>query len=205
MELTLLILDLIGIAVFAASGALAAARNGMDIFGFMVIGLMTAVGGGTVRDVVLGAYPVFWVENNSSVIVALSAAVLVYFTESRLHSRRTVLLWLDAVGLALFAAYGARKTLEFGAGPLIAVMMGIVTAVTGGMLRDVICNEIPLILSREIYATAAFVASVSVVTLTWLTMDPGVALVLATVAGFATRALAILFDWSLPHGRGPSG
>ncbi len=203
-ETLLAALDVAGIVVFAASGALAAARQSMDVFGLAVIAVITAVGGGTVRDLTLGSLPVFWVAADVYIILAVATAVLVYFGERLLNSRLSVLTWLDAAGLALFAAVGAQKALALGTGGLIACMMGIVTAVFGGIIRDVICNEVPLILKREIYATAAFAAAAVVVAANALGAGETVALLAGTAAGFAIRAVAIVFRLSLPTTRPPA-
>ncbi len=196
-ETLLTALDMAGIVVFAASGALAAARKSMDIFGFIVISAITAVGGGTIRDLTLGL-PVFWVHDNIYVVLATVTAIVVFFAESRIRSRLGLLTWLDAIGLALFAAIGAQKSLAAGSTGLIAIMMGIITAVFGGLIRDIICNEIPLILHREIYATAAFGAACLLVLGDSLGLGQGVTLAIATLGGFAIRSLAIVFGWSLP-------
>ena len=195
------LLEILGTAAFAVSGALAASRKNMDIFGFFVLALMPAVGGGTLRDVILDRHPVFWIDDVSYVIVALLAALVVFLNAYQPGSRRQVLVWMDALGLALFAAVGTEISLEMNAGPIVAVMLGVATAVTGGMIRDIICNEIPLVLSREIYATAAFVAGVSFVLMDYIGMDDSIALGVAVVAGFITRALSIRFNWSLPSAR----
>ncbi|MBT8090458.1 MAG: trimeric intracellular cation channel family protein, partial [Gammaproteobacteria bacterium] len=158
MDLSLVyLLEMTGTAAFAVSGALAASRKNMDIFGFCVLALMPAVGGGTIRDILIDRVPVFWIADNRYIAVAIIAALIVFFTSYRPGSRRRILIWMDALGLALFAALGTEICLQHDTGPLVAVMLGVTTAVTGGMIRDIICNEIPLILSREIYATAAFV------------------------------------------------
>ena len=191
-------LEMAGTAAFAASGALAASRKNMDIFGFCVLALMPAVGGGTVRDVIIDRVPVFWISDNRYVAVAIIAALIVYFTSYKPGSRRQILVWMDALGLALFAALGTEICLQHDTGPLVAIMLGVTTAVTGGMIRDIICNEIPLILSREIYATAAFVASVCYVLANEAGLGEQLALVVAVSAGFAIRALAIIYNWSLP-------
>lgn len=193
------VLDLAGITVFAASGALAAARKSMDVFGFMVIATVTAVGGGTLRDLTLGAVPVFWVENSQSLILANVAAVTVFLAERHIRSRLNMLRWLDALGLALFASIGAERALAAGTSGLIATVMGIVTAVFGGLVRDVICNEIPLILQREVYATAAFVGALAVVISSSAGLDSTSAVVVGTLTGFTVRALAIVFNLSLPR------
>ena len=191
-------LEMLGTAAFAISGALAASRKNMDIFGFCVLALMPAVGGGTIRDIIIDRSPVFWIADNRYVAVAIIAALVVFFTTYRPGSRRRILVWMDALGLALFAALGTEICLEFDTGPLVAVMLGVTTAVTGGMIRDVICNEIPLILSREVYATAAFAAAVSYVFADQAGFGGQSPLVIAVVVGFTVRAFAIVYDWSLP-------
>lgn len=201
----LLFLELIGTAAFAISGALAASRKNMDIFGFCVVALMPAVGGGTIRDVILGRQPVFWIEHPSYVAVALISAVVVFLLAYRPGVRTRLLIWTDALGMALFAALGTEISLEYQTGPLIAVMLGVATAVAGGMIRDVICNEIPLVLTKEIYATAAFVTGLTYVTASYFGADRSVALVGAVVVGFTVRGLAIVNNWSLPPPRVRSG
>jgi uncharacterized membrane protein YeiH len=192
-------LEMLGTGAFAVSGALAASRKRMDIFGFCVLALMPAVGGGTIRDIMIDRVPVFWISDNRYVAVALIAALVVFFTpHPRAGSRRQVLVWADALGLSLFAVLGTEICLQHDTGPLVAVMLGVTTAVTGGMIRDVICNEIPLILSREIYATAAFAASLAYVLADKLALGDNLALTIGMLTGFAIRGLAIVYNWSLP-------
>ncbi len=147
-------LDWFGIAVFAATGALVASRKQMDIFGFALLATVTGVGGGTVRDVLLGKLPVFWVHRPAYVLVCVAVSTLVFFSAHIPESRYRLLLWFDAAGFALFASIGAEKGLETGTGPVVAVFMGIVTATFGGIIRDVLGGEVPLILRKEIYVTA---------------------------------------------------
>ena len=191
-------LEMAGTAAFAVSGALAASRKKMDIFGFCVLALMPAVGGGTVRDIIIDRVPVFWISDNRYVAVAIISALIVFFTSYKPGSRRRILVWMDALGLALFAALGTEVCLNHDTGPLVAVMLGVTTAVTGGMIRDIICNEIPLILSKEIYATAAFAASLAYVIADGTGLVKTLSLAVAVIVGFAIRALAIVYDWSLP-------
>ena len=192
-------LEMLGTAAFAVSGAMAASRKRMDIFGFCVLALMPAVGGGTIRDIIIDRVPVFWVSDNRYVLVAIIAALVVFFAPYRgPGSRQKVLIWADALGLALFAALGTEICLQHDTGPLVAIMLGVTTAVTGGMIRDVICNEIPLILSREIYATAAFVASLSYVIADRMALGDNASLTIGVVTGLAVRGLAIVYNWSLP-------
>jgi uncharacterized membrane protein YeiH len=194
-------LEMVGTAAFAISGALAASRKNMDIFGFCVLALMPAVGGGTLRDLLLDRNPVFWVANASYVIVALAAAVAVFFGIYRAGTRQRLLLWTDALGMALFAAMGTDISLQHGTGAIVAIMLGVATAVTGGIIRDIMCGEIPLVLTKEIYAIAAFVTGL----VFWLVTIAGgssdLALIVATIAGFAMRGLAITYNWSLPPPR----
>jgi uncharacterized membrane protein YeiH len=192
------LLEMTGTAAFAVSGALAASRKNMDIFGFCVLALMPAVGGGTIRDIIIDRVPVFWIADNRYIAVAVIAALVVFFTSYRPGSRRQILVWMDALGLALFAALGTEICLQHDTGPLVAIMLGVTTAVTGGMIRDIICNEIPLILSREIYATAAFIAAVCYVLADNIGLGESLALGIAVIAGFTVRALAIVYNWSLP-------
>ena len=192
-------LEMLGTAAFAVSGALAASRKRMDIFGFCVLALMPAVGGGTIRDIIIDRVPVFWVSDNRYILVAIIAALVVFFAPHRRPGiRREILVWADALGLALFAALGTEICLQYDTGPLVAVMLGVTTAVTGGMIRDVICNEIPLILSREIYATAAFAASLAFVAADRLAFSDNASLAIAVVTGLLIRGLAIVYNWSLP-------
>ena len=192
-------LEMLGAAAFAVSGALAASRKRMDIFGFCVLALMPAVGGGTIRDIIIDRVPVFWVSDNRYVLVAIIAALVVIFAPHRRPGiRREILVWADALGLALFAALGTEISLQHDTGPLVAVMLGVTTAVTGGMIRDMICNEIPLILSREIYATAAFAASLAFVAADSLALSDNASLTIAVVTGLLIRGLAIAYNWSLP-------
>jgi uncharacterized membrane protein YeiH len=195
------LLELLGTAAFAVSGALAASRKGMDIFGFMVLALMPAVGGGTLRDLLLDRHPVFWVANTSYVTVALLVAVAVFLGVYRPGRRQELLLWTDALGMALFAAMGTEISLQAGAGALVAVMLGVATAVTGGIIRDLLCGEVPLVLTREIYATAAFATSTVFVLATYAGIERDFAVVIATLIGFAFRGLAMTFNWSLPAPR----
>jgi uncharacterized membrane protein YeiH len=173
----------------------------MDIFGFMVLALMPAIGGGTLRDLLLDRHPVFWVANNSYVLVSLVMAVVVFLGVYRLGTRQRLLLWTDALGMALFAAMGTEISLQYDTGALVAIMLGVATAVTGGIVRDIMCGEIPLVLTREIYATAAFATSVVFVVASYAGLDRGLALVIATLAGFAIRGLAMTYNWSLPPPR----
>jgi uncharacterized membrane protein YeiH len=199
-------LDLLGIAAFAASGALVASRKRLDPVGFILIAVITGFGGGTMRDLLLGRTPVFWLRAPDLLGLCAAVGLLAYFTAYLIESRFKALLWADAVGLALYAVVGAETALLAGADPWAAVLLGTVTATFGGMLRDVVCNELPLILRREIYATAAAAGAAAFVA---LRLSPAVPREAAVAAGFALafaiRAAAILRGWSLPTYRARPG
>lgn len=195
------VLDWFGLVVFATTGALVASRKEMDIFGFALLATAAGIGGGTLRDVLLGQLPVFWVQQPAYLLVCVGVAALLFFTAHIPQSRLTLLLWLDAIGLALFAVTGAEKTLLAGAGPVVAVAMGVMTATFGGIIRDILGGETPIILSREIYVTAALLAALVFVTGLALGLTHPVALVSGFVAGFVLRAAALIWGWSLPRYR----
>ncbi len=191
-------IDLFGVFVFGLSGALAADRRGMDLFGFLAIGLLPAIGGGTVRDIVLDA-PVFWVQDPIYLWLILAAALLTFVAAPYIHRVERALLWADAVGLSAFCVAGAAKAYNLTQSPTIAVAMGVVTAVLGGIIRDVVCNEIPLVLRQDIYATAAFAgALVFVLAFAGVGMPLLTCLALGAAVCFAVRASAIVWGWSLP-------
>ncbi len=191
-------MDLFGTAVFAVSGGLMAARKRYDIFGFLVVGLAPAIGGGTLRDIALGALPVFWVRDVAYLWVALLAASATFFLARRIERYMPQLLVADAVGLALFAVVGAEKALLLGARPEIAVAMGVITASFGGMIRDVLCREEPLILRREIYATAAILGAGLFVVVETLSQNRLTAMGLGFAAALLLRLVAVRRNLSLP-------
>ncbi|MGI9422028.1 MAG: trimeric intracellular cation channel family protein [Hyphomicrobiaceae bacterium] len=198
------IIDLIAAAVFATTGALVASRKQMDIVGFLWLGVVTGVGGGTLRDLILGV-PVFWVENTMPVIVCLIISAIVYFAAHLIQNRYRLILWLDAAGLALFAVAGADKALDVNADPLVAVVMGVISATAGGVIRDILGQEPSIILRREIYVTAAALGAVIFVLLSTLGQPPIAATLIAFFVAFAIRGLAIAFGWSLPIYRARPG
>jgi uncharacterized membrane protein YeiH len=195
------VLDWFGLVVFATTGALVASRKEMDIFGFALLATAAGIGGGTLRDVLLGQLPVFWVQQPAYLLVCVGVAALLFFTAHIPQSRLTLLLWLDAIGLALFAVTGAEKAQLAGAGPVVAVAMGVMTATFGGIIRDILGGETPIILSREIYVTAALLAALVFVAGLALGLTHPVALVSGFVAGFVLRAAALTWGWSLPRYR----
>ena len=192
----LLLLDYVGIAVFAISGALLAAEKKQTLVTFIFFAVVTGVGGGTVRDLLIGA-PVFWVGTNATLLICIAAGVAVWFL-----SRKTIadkaLLWFDAIGLAAYATYGAAKALNYGVAPVPAFAMGVMTACVGGIIRDVLANEPSILMRPELYVTAAALASGLFVALTLFGAPPALAALVAGLAGFSLRGAAIARGLSLP-------
>lgn len=193
----LFIADLVGVFVFALSGALAAARKKMDIFGYIVLAALPAIGGGTVRDLVLNT-SVFWVEQSIYILVAVGAGILTFMIPVRIGKRYIALEWADAIGLSLFCVLGASKALSLTGDPVLAVTLGVVTAVVGGILRDIVCNEVPLILKREIYATAAMVGAAVYSLCIALELTEELSLFVGGLSAFTVRSMALIYGWSLP-------
>lgn len=191
------ILDLFGVFVFAITGALAANRSGMDIFGHIVMAMLPAVGGGTLRDIILGA-PVFWTSAPIYVWIVLAAAALIFFFPPKVGRRLTLLEWADAVGLALFCGLGTAKAYHLTGNITVSVTMGVVTAAVGGMLRDIVINEVPLILQKEVYATAALIGGLVYCAAYNLSGNEALSLGLCGGVAFAIRGCALIWGWSLP-------
>jgi len=189
-------LDMAGIGVFALSGALLAAVKKQTLVTFAFFAVVTGVGGGTVRDLLIGA-PVFWVHQNATLLICLGAALAVWMTPARFW-KGSSLLWLDAAGLAAYSTFGAAKALAFGIAPLPALAMGVLTGCLGGIVRDVLAGEPSILLRPELYVTVAALSAALFVGLTLLGLPGGVAGPIAALAGFALRGAAILRGWSLP-------
>lgn len=204
-DLTIAVLDWLGILVFAATGALVASRKRMDIVGFVLLGTVTGIGGGTIRDVLLGSYPILWVGQPGYLAACAAVSVLVFFTAHLLQSRYRLLLWLDALGLALFAVAGAEKGLLLAVNPLVAVTVGVISATFGGIIRDVLGDEPSVILRPEIYVTAALVAAGVFVAATTLGMPRDVSVLIGFLSGFLVRGGALLRGWTLPRYRARPG
>ena len=192
----LVILDYVGIGVFAVSGALLAAEKKQTLVTFIFFAVITGVGGGTLRDLLIGA-PVFWMHTNATLLICIGAALGVWFLSRRAIAERA-LLWFDAIGLAAYATYGAAKALNYGVAPVPAFAMGVMTACVGGIIRDVLASQPSALLRREIYVTASALSAGLFVSLTLLGVSIWVAAVSAALAGFALRGAAIARGWSLP-------
>ncbi|MEZ5708040.1 MAG: trimeric intracellular cation channel family protein [Blastomonas sp.] len=193
-------LDLFGTAVFAATGALAAARKGQTLVTFAFFALITGVGGGTVRDLLIDA-PVFWVHGPEPIFVVFGVVLAIWMTPERWWHGST-LDWLDAAGLAAYGVFGAAKALEYGVEPLPAAIMGIITACVGGIIRDVLAGVPSIILRPELYVTAAALAAGLFVALRMADVANPVAAFAAALAGFALRGAAIYWNIGLPTYRG---
>lgn len=192
-------LDLAGIFVFAASGALVAAAKRQTLVTFIFFAMVTGTGGGTVRDLLIGA-PVFWIAENTVLLICIGAALLVWLLPRRLVPARA-LDWLDAAGLAAYASFGAAKGLAFGVAPLPAVGMGVLTACLGGIVRDVLAGEPSILMRPELYVTAAALSAALTVLLLLAGVPGAIAGPIAALAGFGLRGAAIARGWSLPQYR----
>lgn len=189
-------LDWAGVAVFALSGALVAAAKKQTLVTFLFFAVVTGVGGGTVRDLLIGA-PVFWIHQNVTLIICLAAGLIVWATPASLW-RGSTLLWLDAVGLGAYASFGAAKGLAYGVAPLPAIGMGVITGCVGGIIRDLLAGEPSILMRPELYVTAAALSAALTVGLLLLGLPGMAAGLIAAAAGFALRCCAIHFGWSLP-------
>lgn len=189
-------LDYAGVGVFALTGALAAARGRHDIVTFWFFAVVTGVGGGTLRDLLIGA-PVFWIGDAAYLGIGLAAALTVWFAAPHVE-RAKALIWLDAVGLAIYAVIGAAKALALGVDPFVSIAMGVLTASFGGVIRDVLAGEPSVLLKREITISAALLAAGAFVGLEAMGVAPLWAGALGAAAGFGLRAGAIHYGWALP-------
>jgi uncharacterized membrane protein YeiH len=191
-------LDYASVLVFALTGALAASRSQLDIVGFIFIACLTAVGGGTIRDAILNR-EVFWVADPVVIAVASAAAIMVFFTAHRLESRYRALLWFDAFALAVAVPAGVAVALAESKGWPIVLVMGMITGCLGGLMRDVVCNEVPLVLKQgELYVTCAFAGALGAVGAGQAGLETPVALLICAAIVFTLRAGSIAFGWRLP-------
>ena len=197
-EQIIYVLDLFGVGVFAVSGSLAAGRKRLDVFGVIVLGLVTALGGGTLRDTLLDSGPVFWIDDRVYLLVAVAFSLLTFIAVRVVSVPWRGLLISDAIGLAIFMAIGTAKALALTNSASVAIVMGVMTGVAGGMIRDVLSAEVPLVLRKEIYATAALCGSLAYVILLRLGMPNIPCLVLSAITTLAIRLAAIHWHFSLP-------
>ncbi|MEO1518217.1 MAG: trimeric intracellular cation channel family protein [Bacteroidota bacterium] len=193
-------LDLIGTMVFAISGALTATQKKFDVFGALVIAFVTAVGGGTIRDVLIGSTPVGWMKDLNYLYVIFSGLLISIFFKRAVQKLRRTLFLFDTIGIGLFTILGLQKTLDHEIAPVVAVMMGTVSAVFGGVVRDTLCNEIPLIFRKEIYATACIAGGILYLMLCQSGLAQSWIIGLTVLFIIALRSLAVRYQWTLPTG-----
>ena len=190
-------LDYLGVAVFAIAGGIVASRKQLDFVAFLFFATLTGIGGGTLRDLLLGV-PVFWVENETYVLVCLVVSVLVWFFAHWIERLNKPLRWADAIGIAAYSVMGAAKAMTVGDTVLVAILMGVSTATFGGILRDTIARDPSTIVKSEIYVTAAFAGAGCYVLLAYLGVPPILSAAVAAMVALALRGGAILYGWTLP-------
>ena len=195
-DLILTLFDRIGVFVFAISGGIVAVRKDMDLFGVIVLAFLPAIGGGTLRDLILGQ-PVFWLSDTPTLLLALAGGLTAYVFHRFLENFRP-LRWADAFGMSLFAVTGAAKAMNLDHGLAVVLIMGTLTASAGGLMRDVVANEEPLLLKKDIYATAALLGAGVYFALAAWGLPESSAFIGGLAAAFTLRALAIIFQLSLP-------
>lgn len=167
LPLFIQVLDYFGTVVFALAGVLAAAHRRLDLFGVIIVGIVTAVGGGTLRDLILGRLPVFWVEANQYIWLAIATSVIVFALARKVRFPNYAIQVADALGLAVFTIIGSKIAMDLGHSPLISVVTGVMTGVFGGIFRDVLTAVKPMIFQKEIYATAVMLGAIIYVNLSW--------------------------------------
>lgn len=192
-------LDFASVIVFAITGALVASRAQLDLVGFAFIACLTAVGGGTIRDLLLDRNPIFWIEQPAYLGTAGAAALVTFFTAHLLESRLNAIIWLDSLALAVAVAAGTGVAISLEQGPTIIILMGIVTGCMGGLMRDVVVGDVPVVLKQgELYVTAAFAGAATTVVLITFLPDVPYALLVGAAVTWILRAGSIHFGWHLP-------
>ncbi|HLV69271.1 MAG TPA: trimeric intracellular cation channel family protein [Xanthomarina sp.] len=191
-------IDILGTIAFSISGVLVALNKKMDPFGILIIAFVTAVGGGTLRDVLIGDTPVSWMKNMTYTYVILASTVFAIVLRKKIDYLRTSLLLFDTIGIGLYTVVGVEKGISAGLNPIICVSLGTMSACFGGVIRDILCNEIPVIFRKEIYATACITGGFSYFLIKKLPIDIDLAFVIAGLIVILVRLLAIRFKISLP-------
>lgn len=192
------IIYLIAITAESMSGALAAGRRNMDIFGVAFIAFVTALGGGTVRDILLGNYPIIWTQHALYIYVTISAGLLTILIARYMRQLNVLFLVLDSLGLIAFTIIGSDVALSLGYSTEVTIMAGMVTGIFGGILRDIICNKTPIVLRKELYASVSLVVAILYLAMLHFSVNHDLALVIAFIAGLTMRLAAIYWAWSLP-------
>ena len=197
-DILLYLLDMVGVIACAIAGTLLAQHKGFDIAGCILVSMVNAIGGGTLRDMALDRHPLFWMTDLNYVIVITLTSLILQIFFHLYHKIDNALKLFDAIGLAAFSVIGFKVAINQDVSPIIAIMMGVWTAIIGGMLRDIICNEIPMVLQREIYISASVAGSVTYLLLESLGVSAGLNEFIMLGVIFAVRMLALRFDWHLP-------
>jgi uncharacterized membrane protein YeiH len=193
------LLDYASVLVFAITGALVASRAQLDLVGFAFIACLTALGGGTIRDLLLDRNPIFWIDNPKYLAVAAGAAFVVFFTAHLLESRYRTLIWLDSFALAVAVAAGAGVALNLDQSPIIVILMGMITGCMGGLMRDVVVDAVPLVLKQgELYVTAAFAGAASATVAQYYGIETLTTLAICAAVTWVLRAGSLFFGWHLP-------
>lgn len=190
--------SLVAIAAWAMTAALAAGRRNMDWFGVCVLACVTALGGGTLRDTLLGHYPLIWVENPYLLLLCCGAALVTIAAARFMHALRWPFLLLDAIGLVVFTIAGCDVALEMGQPPIIVIVAGMITGIAGGILRDILCTDVPLVFSSELYATVSIVTGVVYFAGLQFGFPQDFVIIAAAAIGFTLRVLAIVFKLAMP-------
>ncbi|TCO03011.1 trimeric intracellular cation channel family protein [Natronoflexus pectinivorans] len=192
------LLDYIGAMVFAMSGVLTAAEKRLDLFGAMFIGVVTAIGGGTTRDLLIGVTPVTWLSTWHYLAVIMTGIVVAIIFRQTLNKLRRTMFLFDTIGIGVFTIIGLEKALMIGVHPAVAILMGVTSAVVGGVIRDTLTNEVPLIFKKEIYATACIAGALVYLALRWLGLEAGINQLLTVGVIITIRLLSIRYNWSMP-------
>lgn len=192
------IIDILGTIAFAISGVLVALNKKMDPFGVLIIAFVTAVGGGTLRDVMIGIEPVSWIKNMTYVYVIIGATVFAVVLRNKINYLRTSLFLFDTIGIGLYTVVGIETGLKAGLHPIICIALGTMTACFGGVIRDILCNEIPVIFRKEIYATACIIGGLTYFLLRKFMADTNLIFVIAIIVVIVIRLIAVKFKISLP-------
>ena len=191
-------IDILGTIAFAISGVLVAINKKMDLFGILIIAFVTAVGGGTLRDIMIGDTPVSWMRDITYTYVILTSAIVAILLRNKIDYLRTSLLLFDTIGIGLYTLVGIEKGINVGLHPIICIALGTITASFGGVMRDILCNEIPVIFRKEIYATACILGGIAYFLLSELPIENNIVFVIAGIVVIVTRLLAVRFKISLP-------
>lgn len=192
------IIYLIAITAEAVTGALAAGKQRMDLFGVVTIACITALGGGSVRDVILGHYPLGWVKHPEYLYYTICAALITIFIARWLHYLRTIFLILDSLGLVAFTLIGCAIAKEINSPIIVIIIAGMLTGVSGGVLRDVLCNQVPLVFQKELYASVSLCTGVTYLCLLHIEINDSTATLICLCGGFLLRLLAIKYSWKIP-------